>query len=182
MTSTFTRTATVMATTAITVTPATSQRLPVATEATDPRLVLVPLESRARRMVVLALTVVIAGWLAIQLASPAVAWYDGRGDKIPGLERAVAWDPQNAELHIKLGHAYADRVPADITRARAQYAAAGRLRPTAAYPRLLPALLAEKEGDHAAAQAAIDGAVRLDPHNVSIRSEAALLALRQGEP
>ena len=59
-------------------------------------------------MVVLALTVVIAGWLAIQLASPAVAWYDGRGDKIPGLERAVAWDPQNAELHIKLGHAYAE--------------------------------------------------------------------------
>ena len=72
-------------------------------------------------MVVLALTVVIAGWLAIQLASPAVAWYDGRGDKIPGLERAVAWHPQNAELRIKLGHAYADKVPADFTRARAQY-------------------------------------------------------------
>ena len=132
-------------------------------------------------MVVLALTLVIAGWLAIQLASPAIAWYDGRGDKIPGLERAVAWDPRNAELHIKLGHAYADRVPADIARARAQYAEAVRLRPTDAYPRLLQALLAEKEGDRAAAHAAIDGAVRLDPHNVSIRWEAALLALGWGE-
>ena len=132
-------------------------------------------------MVVLALTLLIAGWLAIQLASPAIAWYDGRGDKIPGLERAVAWDPRNAELHIKLGHAYADRVPADIARARAQYAEAVRLRPTDAYPRLLQALLAEKEGDRAAAHAAIDGAVRLDPHNVSIRWEAALLALGWGE-
>ena len=75
----------------------------------------------------------------------------------------------------------ADRVPADIARARAQYAEAVRLRPTDAYPRLLQALLAEKEGDRAAAHAAIDGAVRLDPHNVSIRWEAALLALGWGE-
>src|SRR5262249_37769433 len=56
-----------------------------------------------------------------------------------------------------------------------------RLRPTDAYPRLLQALLAEKEGDHAAARSAIEGAVRLDPHNVSIRWEAALLALGWGE-
>src|SRR5207247_10972465 len=76
---------------------------------------------------------------------------------------------------------YADRVPADIARARAQYAEAVRLRPTDAYPRLLQALLAEKEGDRAAAHSAIDGAVKLDPHNVSIRWEAALLALGWGE-
>src|SRR5262245_54344875 len=175
-TSTFMQTATAM-----TVTPATSRRLLIATEATDPRLVLVPLESRARRSVVLALTLVIAGWLAVQLASPAIAWYDGRGDKIPGLERAIAWDPQNADLHIRLGHAYADRVPADIERARAQYAEAIRLRPTDAYPRLLQALLSEKQGDRAAARSSIDGAVQLDPHNVSIRWEAALLALGWGE-
>src|SRR5947199_342845 len=182
MTSTFMRTAMAMATTAaITVTPAASRRLLVATETIDPRLVLVPLESRARRMVVLALTLVIAGWLAIQVASPAIAWYDGRGDKIPGLERAIAWDPRNAELHIRLGHAYADRVPADIERARAQYDEAVRLRPTDAYPRLLQALLAEKQGGRAAARSAIDGAVQLDPHNVSIRWEAALLALGWGE-
>jgi len=155
--------------------------LSVATESTDPRLVLVPLESRASRLVVVALTVVIAGWLAIQLASPAIAWYDGRGDKIPGLERAIAWAPKNADLHIRLGHAYADKVPADVERARAQYEEAIRLRPTDAYPRLLQALLAEKQGDHAAARSAIDGAVQLDPHNVSIRWEAALLALGWGD-
>jgi len=154
---------------------------PNAYNAVDQRLVLVPLESRARRMVVLALTLLIAGWLAIQLASPAIAWYDGRGDKIPGLERAIAWDPQNADLHIRLGHAYAARVPADIDRARAQYAEAIRLRPTDSYPRLLQALLSEKQGDRAAARSAIDGAVQLDPHNVSIRWEAALLALGWGE-
>src|SRR5437016_14534222 len=131
-------------TSVITVTPATSRQLSVGTESTDPRLVLVPLESRTSRMVVLALTVVIAGWLAVQLASPAIAWYDGRGDKIPGLERAIAWDPQNADLHIRLGHAYAARVPADIDRARAQYAEAIRLRRTDSYPRLPQALLSEK--------------------------------------
>src|SRR5205809_3299531 len=181
MTSTFMRTATAMATTATTVTPATSRRLLVATEATDPRLVLIPLESRARRMVVLALTLVIAGWLAIQLASPAIAWYDGKGDKIPGLERAVKLDPQNAELHIRLGHAYANRVPADAKRASEQYGEAVRLRPTDAYPRLLQALLLDKQGDRPAARAAIAEAVQLDPHNVSIRWEAALLALGWGE-
>src|SRR5262249_35920251 len=96
-------TATAMATaiTAITVTPATIRQLSPPTESVDPRLVLVPLESRARRVVVLALTVVIAGWLAIQLASPAIAWYEGRGDKLPGLERAITWDPKNADLHIR---------------------------------------------------------------------------------
>jgi tetratricopeptide (TPR) repeat protein len=154
---------------------------PNACNAGGQRLVLVPLESRTGRGVVFALTLVIAGWLAVQLASPAIAWYDGRGDKVPGLERAIAWDPQNADLHIRLGHAYADRVPADVERARAQYAEAVRLRPTDAYPRLLQALLAEKEGDRAAARAAIDGAVQLDPHNVSIRWEAALLALGWGD-
>src|SRR5437899_1493162 len=181
MTSTFTRTATVMATTATTVTPATSQLLRVATEATDPLLVLVPLESRARRMVVLALTLVIAGWLAVQLASPAIAWYDGRGDKIAGLEREMTADPTNADRPCRHGNEYAPRVPADVARARAHYAEAVRLRPTDAYPRLLQALLAEKQGDRAAARAAIDGAVQLDPHNVSIRWEAALLALGWGE-
>ena len=154
---------------------------PNAYNAVDQRLVLLPLESRVSRGVVFVLTLVIAGWLAVQLASPAIAWYDGRGDKIPGLERAIAWDPQNADLHIRLGHAYAARVPADIDRARAQYAEAIRLRPTDSYPRLLQALLSEKQGDRAAARSAIDGAVQLDPHNVSIRWEAALLALGWGE-
>src|SRR5438046_7885043 len=98
-----TATAMATATTAITVTPARSRQFSVGTESTDQRLVVVPLESRTSRMVVLALTVVIAGWLAIQLASPAIAWYDGRGDKVPGLERAITWDPKNADLHIRLG-------------------------------------------------------------------------------
>src|SRR3989442_13709285 len=103
MTSTFTRTATVMATTAITVTPATSQQLRVATEATDPRLGLAPLESRARRMVVLALTLLIAGWLAVQPARPATAWYDGRGGKIAGLQAAAAWVTKKGASHTRLG-------------------------------------------------------------------------------
>ena len=75
---------------------------------------------------------VFAGWLAAKLASPAIAWYDGKGDKIPGLERAVKLDPHNAELHIRLGHAYANRVPADAKRASEQYGEAVRLRPTPA--------------------------------------------------
>src|SRR5437899_121147 len=167
-------------TTAIT-TPTPTRRLPVACDGGSVRLVLVPLESRAGRAVVLDLTMVCAGWLAAKLASPAIAWYDGKGDSIPGLERAVKLDPHNAELHIRLGHAYANRVPADAKRASEQYGEAVRLRPTDAYPRLLQALLLDKQGDRPAARAAIAEAVQLDPHNVSIRWEAALLALGWGE-
>lgn len=155
--------------------------MPVAADGTGRRLVLVPLESRGSRAVVLTLTLVLAGWLAVKLASPAIAWFVGRADKIPALERAIAWDPQNAELHVRLGHAYANRVPADAARATAHYAEAIRLRPTDAYPRLLLALLADKQDHREAARAAMDEAVQLDPHNVSIRWEAALLALGHGE-
>jgi len=145
------------------------------------RLVLVPLESRRARGVVLALSLAVAGWLATIVASPAVGWVLGRGDKVPGLERAVAWDPRNADLHVRLGHAYANQVPADVARATAQYDEAIRLRPTDAYPRLLKALLADGAGDREHARAALDEALKLDPHNVSVHWEAALLYLAWGE-
>jgi len=46
---------------------------PNAYNAVDQRLVLLPLESRVSRGVVFVLTLVIAGWLAVQLASPAAS-------------------------------------------------------------------------------------------------------------
>jgi tetratricopeptide (TPR) repeat protein len=144
-------------------------------------LVLVPLESSRRRALVLGLSLVLAAWLATEVARPAVAWYAGRGNSIAGLTRALAWEPRNAEAHIRLGHAYANLVPADFARAGAHYAEAIRLRPTDAYPRLLLALLANRQDDRAAARAAIEQALRLDPENVGLRWEAALLALGWGE-
>src|SRR5262249_41102417 len=118
-----------------------------------------------------------------KVTSPAIAWAVGRGDKVKvsALERAVAWDPRNADLHIRLGHAYANLVPADTARATDHYVAAIALRPTDAYPRLLLALLADRQGNRQAGRASIDEAVKLDPHNVGIRWEAALLFLGWGE-
>jgi tetratricopeptide (TPR) repeat protein len=144
-------------------------------------LVLVPLESARRRALVLGLSLVLAAWLAIEVTRPAVAWYAGRGNSIPGLTHALAWDPRNADAHVRLGHAYANLVPAQTALASAHYAAAIRLRPTDAYPRLLLALLANRQDDRAAARAAIEQALQLDPENVALRWEAALLALGWGE-
>ena len=145
------------------------------------RLVLVPLESRGRRALVLGLALAVAAWLAVEAVRPAIAWYAGRDKNVQGLQRAVAWDPRNADLQIRLGHAYASLVPADAVRATAHYGAAVGLRPTDAYPRLLLALLANGQGDLRASRAALEEALRLDPENVNLRWEAALLFMEWGE-
>jgi tetratricopeptide (TPR) repeat protein len=146
------------------------------------RLVLVALESRRARLVVLAATVAFAALLAVIVVRPAIAWYSARGDSIPALERALAWDPSDATLHLGLGYAYASLVPADVARATAHYDTAIRLRPTDARPRLLAALLTGPGHPRGAPQRKfIEEAMRLDPHNVTIRWEAALLYLEWGD-
>ncbi len=145
------------------------------------RLVLVPLESRRSRLLVLGLTLALAAALAASVARPAVAWYLARRDTVAALEAAVRWDPFDPALHTRLGQAYAMLVPPDAARARAHFDAAVRLRPTDAYPRLLLALLLARRQDREGARRALAEALRLDPHNVTVRWEAALLHLGWGE-
>ncbi len=144
------------------------------------RTLLIPLESRLARAFTLALTLGLAAWLATVIVRPAVAAYlASQARSVTDLERALAWDPNNPALHLRLARV-AERVPGPH-KARAHFEAARRLRPTDAYPWLGLALLAERSGDLAGARRAFDSALSLDPHNVHIRWEAALAAFRQRE-
>lgn len=147
-----------------------------------PRVALIPLESRARRRLVLILTLLAAAWMAAVVVRPAIAAYlAGRGATVEALERALGWDPRNPNLHLRLGHAYATAPRPDHDKARAHLETVLRLRPTDAHARLQLALLFDRQGDRARARDLLDAALRADPHNVTIRWEAALLAFRWGD-
>lgn len=147
------------------------------------RTVLVRLGSRARRLVVLTVTLAGAAWMAKVIASPAVADYLAQhATTVPQFERALAWDPTGPALRRRLAEAFLARLdPGDTGRARAQLEAALRARPTHAWTWFQLALLADREGDAGRARQAFDTAIRMDRHNVWLRWEAALLALRWGE-
>jgi len=144
------------------------------------RLVLIPLESRSDRLLVLGLTLVLAAWLAGVILRPAVAAYRAaHATTVEAVERALAGDPRNPALHRGLGRLYQNL--GDYDRARAEYETALQLRPTDGYAWLDLALLADRQGRRSEAQQALDLALRADPHNVAIRWEAGLLLYRWGE-
>lgn len=147
------------------------------------RLLFIPLWSRPSRWLVGVLALAGAAWLATGLIRTALAdALAGPGASLAQLERAVAWDPGNPDLHLRLGHGYLGLGDAaGLARARAHLARALQARPTHDLTWLALALLADREGDGPYARRALDTALRLAPHNVSLRWEAALLRLRWGE-
>jgi hypothetical protein len=149
----------------------------------SPRLVLIPLESRGLRLLVVALTLLSAVWAATVVVRPALAAHlAGRATTADALERALAWDPQDPDLHLRLGQAYASMAErSERDRAQRHFETARRLRPTDAYARLYLAVLFDRQGDRGRAREALDGALRADPHDVAIRWEAALLTFRWGD-
>ena len=147
------------------------------------RVVLIPLEASRSRALVLVLTVVAAAVLAAAIVGPAVAGYlADHATTVGALEHAVAWDPRDPDLHLRLGHSYASLAEGpDYERARLHLETALRLRPSDAHARLYLALLFDRSGDRAAAREALDAALRADPHNATIRWDAALLAFGWGD-
>jgi tetratricopeptide (TPR) repeat protein len=143
-----------------------------------PRCLRLPLESGLGRVLVLILTLIAGTWLATVIVSPAVATSLAARIGLANLERALTWDPNNPALHIRLGRAYET---VDDDKARSHFATALRLRPADASTWQRLARLADRQHDLAGAREALDAALRLDPHNVMIRWEAGLLALRWGE-
>lgn len=139
--------------------------------------IFIRLESRRGRVLALALILVAAVGLAGAVVRPVVAGRLAAGAvSAAQRERAAAWDPTDAALHVWLGRAYEREGQLDLARARFEEAA--RLRPADGYAVMQLALLAERRHDPDAARAALDRALALDPHNVAIRWDAALLALR----
>lgn len=98
------------------------------------------------------------------------------------LERAVAWDPANPALRLRLGQGYlALGDPASLEAARAHLARALQARPTHAQTWLAWARLADRQGDRGRAGQALDTALQRAPHSVTLRWEAALLRLQWGD-
>jgi len=147
------------------------------------RVVLIPLEASRSRALVLVLTLVAAAVLAAAIVGPAVAGYlADRATTVGALEHAVAWDPRDPDLHLRLGHSYASLAEGpDYERARLHLETALRLRPSDAHARLYLALLFDRSGDRDSAREALDAALRADPHNATIRWDAALLAFGWGD-
>jgi len=148
----------------------------------DP-IILICLESRRSRLLVAALTLAVAAWMAAMIFKPAVADYLARrATSVAQLERAIAWDPDNPSLQMRAGDAY-ETMPrgADVEKARYHFESALRLRPSDALVWLRLALLADRQNDIDRAHQMLDTALRLDPHNVTLRWEAGLLAFRWGE-
>jgi hypothetical protein len=144
--------------------------------------VLVRLESPGRRLLVLALTLAGAAWLGRAVVGPAVADYLApRGATVAELERALAWDPGNSHLHVRLAGLELGAFAGDLETARRHAAAALLRRPTHAGTWLQLAVLADRQGQRLRAREALATALRLDPQNVALRWEAALLDLRWGE-
>jgi Tetratricopeptide repeat len=127
--------------------------------------------------VVIALAV--AGWLGGHIVRPVVATYlAARSVDAAGLERAVAWDRTNPDLHLRLARVYGQA--GDHPRALGSFDTALRLRPADAMAWLHLALYRDRRGDRPGASAALEWAVWIDQHNVVVRWEAALLSLRWG--
>jgi tetratricopeptide (TPR) repeat protein len=146
-------------------------------------VLLIPLDSRISRALVLALVLVGGAALARAIVAPALAEYLApRAAPIERLERAVAWDPGSPDLHLRLARAQMARLdPGDGDEARAHVRIALRLRPTHGGTWLQLAQILDGDGEAAQAREALATALRLDRHDVVLRWEAALLALHWGE-
>src|SRR5262245_17642999 len=143
----------------------------VAGERAPERVILVPLESPALRLLVLIVVVVGAAWMAKVILSPAIADYLlSHASGISDLRRAVAWNPSNPALHLRLAHAYDSTMDTSGTKqAQHEFEMALRLQPTFGPTWLQLALLAHRLGERERARQALDTALRLDPHNVRLR-------------
>ena len=113
------------------------------------------------------------------IVRPVVATYLAmRAGDVAGLERALAWDPKNPDLHLRLARALC--AGGRSSAGPASFDTALRLRPADAMAWLHLALYRDRRGDRPGSSAALEWAIWIDQHNVAVRWEAALLSLRWG--
>jgi tetratricopeptide (TPR) repeat protein len=147
------------------------------------RTVLVRLDARAWRVLAAVLLLAGAAGIGKAIVEPAIAEHlASRASTESDLRRALAWDPDDPELHLRLARVLAGSFGGDLDAARRHLDTALRLRPTHAGTWLELALLADRRGEAAPAKVALETALRLDPHNVDLRWDAALVLLRRYEP
>jgi tetratricopeptide (TPR) repeat protein len=144
----------------------------------------VRLESTLGRWLVVGAVMAAAGTLAWSVIKPGLAEWIWRGAiEAADLERVAAWDPSNPAVQTRLGRMLKESAdPEDLARARAHLEAALRQWPSHGFAWLHLADALYREGDRDRAQQALDRALRLDAHNVTLRWEAATLLLQRGDP
>jgi len=147
------------------------------------RAVLVRLESRGWRVLAAVLLLAGAAGIGKAILVPAIAEQLASGTSTESdLRRALAWDPEDPELHLRLARVLAGSFGGDLDAAHRHLDTALQLRPTHAGTWLELALLADRRGETERAQVALETALRLDPHNVDLRWDTALVLLRRHEP
>jgi tetratricopeptide (TPR) repeat protein len=147
------------------------------------RTVLVRLESRGWRVLAVVLLLSGAACIGKAIMAPAIAEHLASGASTESdLRRALAWAPDDPELHLRLARVLAGSFDGDLDAARRHLDMALRLRPTHGETWFELALLADRRGETGPAQAALETALRLDPHNVDLRWDTALVLLRRHEP
>ena len=147
------------------------------------RTLLVRLDSRPRRAAALVLLLGLLAVVGVRVIRQAAASIVAARAAGPAdIERAIALDPGNPDLRLRAADAYAnDFTEAGVSRAQAHLRAALVQRPTHGAAWLRLAAIEDQSGRAEAAEAALGRALAYDPHSVSLRWEAALLALRRGD-
>lgn len=153
-------------------------------------MVSIPIMARAALCVVFLLGYAVYGFPQDKKISSALSHYimaivkedlGNIDEAIPEYKRALASDPRNSVLHVKLASCYVKKN--DFPKAIAQLKDASRLDPEAVEPLALLALIYTTQNDSRSAQveyeAALKNASRQEPENVGIYRELGILSLQQ---
>lgn len=144
----------------------------------------IELNTWPRKVIAITLTLGVCGFMAYQTWWLFLAaWITRDGVPDPEIyERAVAYDPENADYRFTLAqiYNYSTRY-IDLEKAREQYLAAVRLNPYRASRWLELSKFYEQEGDAENARSAMAKALEMDPNYAQTHWSAANLFIRLGD-
>ena len=144
----------------------------------------IELNTWRRRVIAITLTLGVCGFMFYQTWWLFLAaWITRDGVPDPEIyERAVAYDPENADYRFTLAQIYNYSTRhLDIEKAREQYLAAVRLNPYRASHWLELSKFYEQEGDPENARSAMAKALEMDPNYAQTHWSAANLFIRLGD-
>ena len=144
----------------------------------------IELNTWPRKIIAISLTLGICGFMFYQTWWLFLAaWITRDGVPDPEIyERAVAYDPDNADYRFTLAQIYNYSTEhLDLDRAREQYLAAVRLNPYRASHWLELSKFYEQEGDAEGARSAMAKGLEMDPNFAQTHWSAANLFIRMGD-
>lgn len=134
-----------------------------------------------RKLLVVTLTLAACGFMLYRIYGPwRAAWLTRSKIYEPAIyERAIRWNPNNADYHFILGQIYNYSTEhLNVERAREEYEAAVRLNPYRAAHWLELSKFYEQEGNTERSRTAIVMALKMDPNYAQTHWAAANLYIR----